>query len=68
MVIIKPTRTYKRYLAIHNTTQYANRAKEIKIKPGTAQLLSQEVPWHEVGRGVCACASTVWSPYPLAHH
>lgn len=28
--------------------QYANRAKQIKIKPGTAQLLSQEVPWHEV--------------------
>lgn len=31
-----------------HTAQYANRAKQIKIKPGTAQLLSQEVPWHEV--------------------
>ncbi len=38
----------------HEMKQYANRAKQIKIRAGTAQLLSQEVPWHEVSVDRCA--------------
>lgn len=33
-----------------NLCQYANRAKNIKVKSGTAHLLTQDVPWHIVRR------------------
>ena len=35
-------------LSVITKPQYANRAKQIKIKPGTVQLQSQEVPSYEV--------------------